>query len=247
MTSFKHIAISGNAHHLLQHFIERGGRPETMLVGGELYLSPDFGVGRRGLRVPDLLVAFDVDIEAYYRSNAYVISEQGKPPDFVLEVASPSTARVDTGVKREAYAALGVGEYWRFDETGRLHGARLAGDRLVEGEYEPLALEELSADAVQGYSAALDLHLRWERGELVFVDPATERRILSYEDQRLRADEETAARIRAEAQLDQEEAARVREEAARERAEAAREQAEARVRELERQLEGRSEGGEQEA
>ena len=37
------------------------------------------------MRYPDLLVAFGVDPAAYKASNAYVISEQGKPPDFVLE------------------------------------------------------------------------------------------------------------------------------------------------------------------
>ena len=43
-----------------------------------------------------LLIAFDVDSSLYYRSNGYVISEQGKPPDFVLEVASASTATPKT-------------------------------------------------------------------------------------------------------------------------------------------------------
>ena len=80
-----------------------------------------------GLRYPDLLIAFDVDPAAYYRSNAYIISEQGKPPDFVLEIASHATGRQDTREKRDAYAALGIPEYWRFDETGRYHRTRLAG------------------------------------------------------------------------------------------------------------------------
>ena len=38
-----------------------------------------------GSHYPDLLVAFDVDPAAYEASNGYVIAEQGKPPDFVLE------------------------------------------------------------------------------------------------------------------------------------------------------------------
>ena len=84
-----------------------------------------------------------MDPAAYAASNGYVVSEQGKPPDFVLEVALESTANVDTGVKRDDYAALGIAEYWRFDETGEHHGARLAGDRLMEGRYEPVAIAEL--------------------------------------------------------------------------------------------------------
>lgn len=36
-------------------------------------------------------------------------------PDFVAEVLSPGTERVDRGVKFEDYAAHGVGEYWIID------------------------------------------------------------------------------------------------------------------------------------
>ena len=42
--------------------------------------------------------------------------------------------------------------------------------------------------SLQGYSGVLDLYLRWESGELVFYDPATGKRILTYEDQQARAD-----------------------------------------------------------
>ena len=66
---------------------------------------------------PDLLVAFNADPQAYRNSNAYIIAEQGKPPDFVLEIASAATADNDTGKKRLWYAGLGIPEYWRFDET----------------------------------------------------------------------------------------------------------------------------------
>ena len=51
-------------------------------------------------RFPDLLIAFDANPEAYQDSNSYVISEQGKPPDFVMEIASQSTGQEDTGNKR---------------------------------------------------------------------------------------------------------------------------------------------------
>ena len=68
---------------------------------------------------------------AYHRSNGYIISEQGKPPDFVLEIASPSTGQIDVTDKRDDYADARIREYWRFDETGRYHGRRLAGDRAA--------------------------------------------------------------------------------------------------------------------
>ena len=138
-------------------------------------------------------MALGVDPAAYAASNGYVISEQGKPPDFTLEIASRRTGRVDVTEKREDYAALGIGEYWRFDETGQHHGARLAGDRLVDGEYVAIEIEELTDGNLQGYSAAL--HLRWERGELRFNDPATGRCIITLEDEQDRANA-AEARVR---------------------------------------------------
>ena len=186
MTSFDHLTINGNAHYLALHL----GRPETTLVAGDRYLVVRPTRNLAGSRYPDLLVAFGVDPELYRESNGYIIAEQGKPPDFVLEVASESTGGVDVGAKREDYAALGIAEYWRFDETetGRYHGTRLAGDRLVDGEYVPVPLDELPDGSLQGYSGVLNLVLRWVNGALVFYDPATEQRIATFEDERARAD-----------------------------------------------------------
>ena len=59
---------------------------------------------------PDPLVAFNADPQAYDANNSYVISEQGKPPDFVLEIASRGAGRKDITTKREGHAALGVPE-----------------------------------------------------------------------------------------------------------------------------------------
>ena len=125
----------------------------------------------RGARRPDLLIAFGVDPEAYEASNGYVISEQGKPPDFVMEIASESAARTDMVEKRVEYAGLGIPEYWRFDETGEHHGARLGGDRLVNGRYEPMPIHELPDGSLDGYSEALRLNIRWERGQLRWARP----------------------------------------------------------------------------
>ena len=218
MTSFDQLALTGNVHYLIQHL----GNPDTTLVAGEHYLALDLTRNLAGVRYPDLLIAFNADPAAYRRSNAYVISEQGKPPDFVLEIASRRTGRVDVGAKRDDYATLGILEYWRFDETetGRWHGARLAGDRLVDDRYVPIAIEPLANNILQGYSTVLDLRLRWERGQLGWYDPATGRHIVTFEDLRARSDA-------AEARADAERAARIKECQARIQAEAqARELAE---------------------
>ena len=228
LTSFDHLSRTGNVYHLALHL----GNPETTLVAGEHYLARIYTARLRGVRYPDLLVAFDVDPEAYRRSNAYVIAEQGKPPDFVLEIASRKTARVDRVDKRAEYAGLGIPEYWRFDETGRFHGTRLAGDRLVRGRrYRPIEVEDLGGGVLQGYSRALHLYLRWEEGRLGWYDPETGRHIATFEDER-------EARLRAEAEVRLERQARLREQEARRLERDARLRAEARARELEERIRG---------
>lgn len=82
------------------------------------------------------------------------------------EIASPRAARIDIGAKGRDCAALGILEYWRFDETGRHHGARLAGDRLVNGRYQPIAIARPDEETWQGYRPALRLYPRWEQGRL---------------------------------------------------------------------------------
>ena len=186
------------------------------------------------------MIAFNADPELYEDNNGYVVSEQGKPPDFVLEIASPRTRGEDNTHKRDFYARHGVVEYWRFDEEDRPNRVKLAGDRLVEGGYEPVAIEELPDGVLQGYSAALNLYLRWEQGELRLHDPATGQHIATFESERARADSEQDRADSAESRARQEEEARVQAEAradserAQAESERARaESAEAQIRELE--------------
>lgn len=192
MTAFNHLAATGHAHHLAMHL----GNPDTTLVTGERYVVVRPTRNMAGSHYPDLLVAFGVDPPAYEASNGYIIEEQRKPPDFVLEIASPRTGHVDVGEKRAAYAGLGILEYWRFDETGQHHGTLLAADRLVEGRYEPIDINELDDGVLQGCSEVLNLNLRWENGRLGWFDSATGRHIATFESERGRAD---AAETRAEA------------------------------------------------
>ena len=216
MTSYDHLHKLGNAHYLALHF----GRPDTTLVEADRWIVPSPEFNKARARRPDLLIAFGVSPADYRASNGYIVSEQGKPPDFVLEVASESTAEADVGAKRDYYAELGIPEYWRFDETGEFHGTRLAGDRLVNGQYQPMPIEELPDGVLQGYSAALNLNLRWDNGQLVWHDPATGRRIVTLDDERqarlseqaradnaeVRANNAQQQRIQAEARLQQLEA-----------------------------------------
>ena len=197
LTNYDHVHKLGNALHLARHF----GNPETTLVEADRWMISHPDADRTRARRPDLLIAFNIDPAAYQASNAYIVSEQGKSPDFVLEVASVSTAQTDVTDKRVEYAALGITEYWRFDKTGEYHGRKLAGDLLVDGVYVPLPIEELPDGTLQGYSPALNLYLRWEQEQLAWHDPATGRHIPTYDDQKTRADTAEARVRELEAEL----------------------------------------------
>ncbi len=175
MTSAEHLAETGSMHALKYHL----GSPESTVVKAERYLVMDRRGPGPGHRVPDLLVAFNADPELYERNNGYIVSEQGKPPDFVLEIASPSTRAVDNTVKREFYARLRVREYWRFDQTDSPNLVKLAGDRLTGSAYQPMPVRQLAEGIYQGYSEALNLFLRWEQGRLLWYDPQTNQPIIS--------------------------------------------------------------------
>ena len=208
----------GNGLYLTRYL----GNEDTTLITSEAFISPEPTSRHRGLFAPDLLVAFRVDPDLAHRRNGYVISDHGKPPDFVLEIGSPTTGRRDATVKRDGYARLGVPEYWRFDPSGGdYQGAPLAGDALAAGAYEPIPITQIDDETYQGYSTVLNLHLRWESGRLGWYDPATGRHIPTFDDERARAEHERVRAIYESARADD---------------------AEAKVRELEAELERRQQG-----
>ena len=171
-TTYEHVLFPGYPAALSHHL----GNPETTIIISEIGASLRPTTRYADVRFPDLLIAFDVDPDARRDSNGYIVSEQGKPPDFVLEVASARTGRNDETIKRDYYEAMGVGEYWRFDSSGgRWHSAALAGDLLVDGAYQPIPIEERADGTFRGYSPALRLELRWEDDNLRWWDPVGSR------------------------------------------------------------------------
>lgn len=182
--------LDNTAASLLAYF---GDRPDV-LIGGEGYLRRN--AHDRGGLVPDCVFADGVsDPYAVILRNGYVISEVGKPPDFVLEVASRSTGTRDYTIKRKGYAELGVREYWRFDSTGgRYHNAALAGDTLVDGEYVSLEIVSEPDGRLWGYSEVLGLELWWDDKKLRFRDPETGEFLLTPEEWQAALDQEWLAR-----------------------------------------------------
>ena len=188
-----------NTSHLHRHSILTAlaiflGNPQSTLVHGEVPVAPTLDPWGE-YRIPDLVVVRDCDVALVEEQRGYAIDRQGKAPDFVLEVASPTTGKADYTDKRDDYERFGVGEYWRFDPSGgKHHDVALAGDRLVNGEYERIEIEELGEGRLRGYSEVLGLYVCWEDGMLRFFDPATESYLDTHEEER-------AGRLAAEARV----------------------------------------------
>ena len=178
------------------------GNQGSTIVMSELPLSWVANQGQ-GYLIPDLLVAFDINRDDIIREGGYAINEWGKPPEFVMEVASPNNAKNDYITKRTGYANYGVPEYWRFDNTGgNRYPEALAGDLLVDGEYQPMTVSEVEWARYRGYSPGLNLEICWEYGYLRWRDPATGVYLPTH-------DQVDDARISAESQRDAEREARI--------------------------------------
>ena len=186
---------------LHKHYADRS----DVYVGGGGFLMYDQKDANKRI-APDCYIAFDVDNAGIRKEMAnFWVWRIGKLPDFVMEMASKSTAANDLGPKRDLYAELEIPEYWRLDHTGgELYGQPLIGERLVDGAYEPYEVHAAPDGSVTSYSPALDLIFSWnEDVGFDLLDPLT---LLSI-DQIVT---ERAARLVAEAQVDTAEA-RIRE------------------------------------
>ncbi len=185
---------------------------------------------RGSVRIPDMSVVIGGDRALIEEQAGYEIDRQGKPPDFVLEVASPTTGVVDYTAKRSDYESFGVTEYWRFDPSGgRFHDAPLAADRLVNGEYSPIEIIVEADGRRWGYSEVLGLELWWDDRMLRLRDPAT--------GEFLRTPEEIYADYQAsESRVDAAESRAAEAEARADEERVAKEAAEARLAEMEAEL-----------
>ena len=202
MQNWLHLYDSAVLTALSVHFAEL---PNTV-VASEVPVGPDMS-DRDDIRIPDLLVAFDCDRELIEERRGYALALMERPPDFVLEVASPTTGVTDYTYKRLDYARYGIPEYWRFDPSGGdYYDVALAGDRLVDGVYEPLEVEQLGEGTWRGYSEMLGLHICWEHGKLRLFDSMTESYLLSHREESARAEEEAKARRDAITRVDRAEA-----------------------------------------
>jgi Uma2 family endonuclease len=183
---------------------------------------------------PDVFVVRGV---ANGERRVYLTWVEGKGPDLVIEMTSPSTRDEDLEHKFEIYRdTLKVREYFLYDPYGEYLEPPLRGYRLVEGQYVPIA-------PVAGRlpSEVTGLHLEPGDPLLRVYDPSTGRYVLNRVDAFLAAEaalrDAEAARRETEAALRDAEAARLQAEAARQQEAAARLQAEAEAERLRHELE----------
>jgi len=196
---------------------------QRVYVSGNILLFYRPGNRRRHVS-PDVLVT--KGLQQRQREN-YLLWEEGRPPNIVIEITSKSTREEDLQDKFEIYRdEVQVAEYFLFDPRADYLRPALQGYRLHGGQYE-----RIKRVAGRLPSAELGLHLEQDGKQLRFWDPAGRRWLptpdearRAVEAQRQRAE---AGRRRAEAERQQAEAERQQAEAERQQAEAERQQAEA--------------------
>ena len=227
----------------------------TALVALAILVYPEEGNNKNRI-ASDVLVGLGLGT---HNRSSYFVWKEGKPPDWVLEVASPRKQADDRGYKRRYYAEMGVPEYWLFDAKGDVYPPgtpRLQGLKLADGEYRPLESRVVDGERMIR-SEVLGLDIRVDGELLRFRDVATgrdvrrrseveadeKRALAAIERHRAATERAHAATERAQAQARQEaaqrknaeahakqEAARAEQEAARAKQEAARAEREAALR-----------------
>jgi Uma2 family endonuclease len=188
---------------LKDHFADQS----DVYVSGNLLMFYVEGDRRKHLS-PDVFVVRGV--EKKNRDN-YLVWEEGKAPDAVIEITSKSTRREDQGKKKELYrTVLKVPEYFQFDPTQDYLKPALQGFRLIDGDYLPI-------EPVNGGlpSEVLGLHLVRDDQRLRLYNPATGEELLTaVEGRALAVTSVAVAEVARQEQQQRAEAERQRAEAA---------------------------------
>ena len=197
---WQYVAMTDTVSVLENHFLDR----PDVYVGGDMLMY--YRINDNQTRVaPDVFVVIGATGKHY--RDSWIVWREGKAPDFVMEVASPSTWRRDAGEKRDVYAGMGVTEYWRFDPTGEHFTPQLVGERLADGEYRQIPLEMEGDGIMRGHSAVLALDICVRPGlELRLHDPESRQWLRTH-----RESEEALQAAEAGRQAAEEEVRRLRE------------------------------------
>jgi Uma2 family endonuclease len=147
-------------------------------VSGNILLFYEEGNRRRHVS-PDVLVTHDV---LKHDRDHYLLWEEGKAPDLVIELTSKTTKKEDVGVKYALYQdTLKVKEFILFDPFEEYLDPPFQGHKLVRGVYRPIPRVE---DRIP--SSVLGLHLERDDTRLRLYDPVNRVRLPTPAESRAR-------------------------------------------------------------
>ncbi len=112
-------------------------QPQGGYVGGNMFIYYSFKqIRHQDFKGPDVFVVLDVP---HGERKSWVVWEEGKTPDLIIELLSESTAKDDKTNKKLIYQnQLKVAEYFWFDP---FNPDDCAGFRLSGNRYETIPLE----------------------------------------------------------------------------------------------------------
>jgi Uma2 family endonuclease len=135
------VPLESNRHRIAMNLLIRSlpqamGDRSDYFTGGNMFVYYSRSQAmNRDFRGPDFFVVLDVDAERE-RQGWVVWEEEGRYPDVIVELLSPSTAAVDRGVKKTLYERVfKTSDYFIFDP---FDANSLAGWTLVGKGYQPL-------------------------------------------------------------------------------------------------------------
>ncbi len=135
----------------------------SIYISGDILMYYLQGVPSKSIS-PDVLVTFDIGMKP---RRTYLVWEEGKVPDFVMEFSSESTYRNDLTDKMDIYASLGIKNYFLYDAENAYLSSQLMGYELVDGNYVAISPDENGG--IHASSLGLDFRIR--NKEIAIFDP----------------------------------------------------------------------------
>lgn len=139
-------------------------------MGCAIYVAEEMAAVYPGVEVftPDVLAVLDVEQPEDDERMAWVVADEGRGLDLVLEVLHRGDRKKDLVDNVERYASLGISEYFVYDRgKQQIHGHRLAGPGARR-------YQRIVPQSGRYHSTVLGLDLVLQRGSLRFYQGMSE-------------------------------------------------------------------------
>lgn len=165
------LVLSATRQLLINHFAS----DPNIYVSGNNLMYYERGNPRKSVS-PDVYLVHGIPKKL---RDLYLVWEEGKGPDVVIEITSKTTRREDLNSKMALYRdVLKVPEYFLFDPRREYLKTSLKGHRLIGQEYMPIDLSDGRLPSEQ-----LALHLEPQGTNLRFWDPVRKEYLLTSDEQ----------------------------------------------------------------